>query len=390
MLDQPEIFDGSDRWLEFWMRDGALEDPNDYHELYPLVKLEAAPFAHVAHRLKTPAALRGETSEPILTVGNEGDGAAVFFEDTGGVVDYSYDAETNVGHDLTLNVTNSRFVTVEMGSTEYISFDRNLSVGSNETKTVSFDSDTTVGSNRTMNIAGNSITRDGVNIQIEAGNDLSLSSQEPVQLQEGVFVSTDPNDLLKVNGAVTMKPMSPGTPATAQYGKLFVNNADGKLYFIDTAGMLHDLMAVTSDRITFSVKRDTSYAWSSSSSFETIDFSSNTTIWDNTGGGFNDKDSAFVAPADGLYTFHGSIFFTDLAKGDLIAAAINIDGRRYRADAKTSSGTDESVRANITVYLQADDEVTLEGYVQTASSVNVFGDANGAEAFTYFNGARVD
>ena len=59
--------------------------------------------------------------------------------------------------------------------------------------------------------------------------------------------------------------------------------------------------------------------------------------------------------------FHGAIFFTGLAKGDFIAAAINAAGKRYHGDATTAAGTDESVRANITVYLQADERSDAGG-----------------------------
>jgi len=409
-----ELFDGSDRWLGIEIRNGQLDDPNDYHELSPWLKLEATPFAHAAYRLKTPAALRGETAEPTLTVGNTGAGAALYFEDEVGSVEYGYDADTSVAHDLTLDIGNSQFVTVDADSTEHITGDRTLTVENRETKTVGGNSDTTIGAARTALIGGqdeltvvgnstatvgghetkiiggNSTTTVGMDIKMAAANSMLLNAGQSVRLQNGVSVSNDPNDLLAIDGAVTLQPMT-DVPATAGSGKVFVNDADGKLYYIDTAGTVHDVTAVTDDRISFTVKRDAPYAWPTSTLFETVDFSSQSSEWDNTGGGYNDKNSTFVAPADGLYTFSGAIFFTDLSKGDLIAAAISAAGKRYRGDAKTAGGEDESVRAVVTVYLHAADTVTLEGYVSTtAPPVTVHGTASGTDAVTYFNGARVN
>ncbi len=314
-----EIFDGSDRWMEIGVRDGQLEDPNEYQALSPLIKLEATPFAHVAYRLKTPAALRSETTEPTLTVGNAGDGAAVYFEDTEGSVEYSYDAVTNVAHDSTLHVGNSQSVTINANSTEQVMRDQDVSVGMNRTTSVGAADEITVGLGRTttiggidettvgvhhLNVAAGSITHAGGTIAITNSDGIIvLSSPNLVRLQEGFRVYRDPNDLLTIDGAMTMGPMVEVPPATAGYGKVFVSNVDGKLYYIDTGGAVHDVTAVTDARISFSVKRDSSYAWPGSSSFETIDFDTGTSVWDNTGGGYSTKNSQFIARRMGCIRF---------------------------------------------------------------------------------------
>jgi hypothetical protein len=226
---------------------------------------------------------------------------------------------------------------------------------------------------------------------MHAGEDISMAADDLIHLQNKVSVSNDPNDLLKVNGAISMQVINLEPPLTSGYGKIFVSATDDKLYFLDSNGQLYDLTAVTSQRVSFSVKRDASYAWPTSSSFENVDFSTSTTILDNTGFGFNNKSGIFIAPADGIYTFHGAICFTSLAKGDEISAAINAAGIRYRADMTSASGGEETVRASITLYLNEDDQVTLEGYASPATPpVYSFGNPGSTEVFTFFAGARVD
>ena len=57
----------------------------------------------------------------------------------------------------------------------------------------------------------------------------------------------------------------------------------------------------------------------------------------------------------------------------------------------SAAGSEETARASITVYLNEDDQVTLEGYVSAAAPpVYAFGNAGSTEVFTYFAGARVD
>lgn len=394
-----DLFDGSDRWLWIWIRLGELEDPNDYTFLYPPTKLNAVPFAHLAHRLQTPAVLRSDTNEPLLTIANEGAGPEINFEGDTTLIKYGNDATIDIFDDYFLNIGDSLTRFISFDSTENIGNDRTITIDRNDSKTVGASSTTTVAVNRSTTVGGvSSISTGGdmnrtagQDLNLDAGRNIILAAEGLVRLQDDVSVSNDPNDLLKVEGAISMQPMGPHPPLTDGYGKLFVDRLDDKLYFLDSNGNLYDLSAVKESRVSFSVKRNASYNWPTSSTFETIDFSSDTTIWDNTGNGFKDKNNVFVAPADGLYTFHGIICFTTMVKGDLISAAISAAGRRYRGDMKTASGDTESVRVDITVYLTKDQEVILEGYVSTATPpVDVYGTISSTEAFTYFNGAKVD
>ena len=185
--------------------------------------------------------------------------------------------------------------TVVSHSSETVGGSRSILVGASETKTVQNSSTVTV-------------TDD---LRQTAGRDLVLAADREIQLSGRVkMTADDPNLTVFVDGAVNLQSL-PGVPSPDPlYGTLFVKNADGKLYYIDTGGAVHDLTVLSAGRCSFSAKRDTSYTWSTSSSFETIDFSSDTTEWDNTGDGFNDKNSTFVAPADGVYTFsRGNLFY---------------------------------------------------------------------------------
>jgi hypothetical protein len=402
-----DLFDGSDRWLSISIRPSELKDPNDYTFIYPLTKLNAVPFAHLAHRLQTPAVLRSDTNEPLLTIANEGAGPEINFEGDSTLIKYGNDATIDILDDYFVNIGDSMTQFIGFDSTENIGNDRTITIDRNESKTVGVNSQTIIAGERTLSIGaadetnvggvstistGGDMNRTaGQDLNLEAGRNINLLADGLVRLQRDVYVSNDHNDLLKVEGAISMQPMGPQPPLTDGYGKLFVDRLDDKLYFLDSNGNLYDLTAVKESRVSFSVKRNTPYNWPTSSTFETIDFSSDTTIWDNTGNGFKDKNSVFVAPADGLYTFHGVICFMSMVKGDLISAAISVAGRRYRGDMKTASGDTESVRVDITVYLGKDQEVILEGYVSTATPpVDVYGTISSTEAFTYFNGAKVD
>ena len=394
-----DLFDGSDRWLWIWIRPGELEDPNNYTPIYPLTKLNAVPFAHLAHRLQTPAVLRSDTNEPLLTIANEGAGPEINFEGDSTLIKYGNDATIDIPDDYLVNIGDSLTRFIGFDSTEDIGHDRSLTVGQHEVKNIGANSSITVAVNRSTTVGGVSTTSSGgdmnrtagQDLNLEAGHNINLSADGLVRLQGDVYVSNDHNDLLKVDGAISIQPMGQQPPLTNGYGKLFVDRLDDKLYFLDSNGNLFDLTAAKGNRVSFSVKRNASYKWPTSSTFETIDFSSDTTIWDNTGNGFRDKNNVFVAPADGLYTFHGVICFKTMVKGDLISAAVSVAGRRYRGEIKTASGDTESVRVDITVYLTKDQQVKLEGYVSTATPpVDVYGTSSSTEAFTYFNGARVD
>ena len=149
----------------------------------------------------------------------------------------------------------------------------------------------------------------------------------------------------------------------------------------------------TATEVSFCVKRDAEYDWPDTASNRTIDFSSNSTVWSNIGGGWNTVGNVFIAPASGVYTFNGAIHFRGIAAGDLIYAAIMAGGKFYHGTWKDSSGRKEIVHVSITVHLNTGDRADLMGYASTTSSsslpASVYGNTNTSNAFTYFMGARV-
>jgi len=144
--------------------------------------------------------------------------------------------------------------------------------------------------------------------------------------------------------------------------------------------------ALPEQHVYFSVKRDASYAFPGSTITQ-IDFSSNSTVWENEGGGFHQASSMFIAPVSGIYTFHGCLNFDDLNTGDLIYAQFRVNSRYYNGPFRHVNGTTESVEVNITVHLDAGDGIQLWGYVSSMTA-SLYGNSTDY-AFTYFNGARV-
>jgi len=148
--------------------------------------------------------------------------------------------------------------------------------------------------------------------------------------------------------------------------------------------------ASTVTEVSFSVKRDAEYDWPSNGSVETIDFSSDSTVWSNKGGGYDTMNNRFIAPASGVYTFNGAISFRQIAVGDFIYASIVAGGKTYYGTRKNSSGTGELVHVSVTVHLNAGEEAYLKGYVNdTSPPASVYGNSSTTHAFTYFMGARV-
>jgi hypothetical protein len=146
----------------------------------------------------------------------------------------------------------------------------------------------------------------------------------------------------------------------------------------------------TAPEVSFCVKRDAAYDWPDNSTLQTIDFSSDSTVWSNKGGGYNTGNSRFIAPASGVYTFNGAIFFQRIAEGDMIYAAINADGKLYYGTWKYSSSPYEIVHVSVTVHLDAGEDAYLKGYVSAASQPAIVnGDSGTSYALTYFMGARV-
>jgi hypothetical protein len=402
-----DLFDGSDRWLRIGIRPGKLKDPNDYTYIYPPTKLTAAPFAHLAHRLRTPAVLRSDTNEPVLTVANEGSGPEVYFEGDSTLIKYGNDATIDILDDYFLNIADSQTRSVGFDSTENISHDRTLTVDHDESKSIGANSTTTVTLNRSSTVGVSdetlvgaaSTVSSGANMNRSAGKDLNLEAGRHINLTANGEIKTlslvrmmgaDPNQALLVDGVLSLKPKTDLPPANGAYGMLYVK--DGKLYYQDdddffliTAG------GATPQPICFSVKRDTSYDWPEDGMPHVVDFGKGSTVWYSAGGGFDPATSSFTAPTQGIYSFNGAVTFTNLSGNDQIYAELQCGPRTYRGDYKFVRAYTESATVNVTVHLEPGDVVRLWAFVWAVSPpVEVFGNSSPTHAFTYFNGAKVN
>jgi hypothetical protein len=144
------------------------------------------------------------------------------------------------------------------------------------------------------------------------------------------------------------------------------------------------------DEVYFSVKRDASYDWPSNGTAEIVDFSSNSTIWSNVGGGFDQSSSTFSAPVSGTCTFHGAVNFRSIAAGDLIYAEMRVAGKYYRGSFVRASGIIQTVQVDVTVHLNAGELAFLQAHVSAASApASAYGNGNTTFAFTHFSGALV-
>jgi hypothetical protein len=144
------------------------------------------------------------------------------------------------------------------------------------------------------------------------------------------------------------------------------------------------------NEIYFSVKRSADYNWPSNGAWLKVDFSSDSNVWSNVGGGFNAATSTFTAPIAGTYTFHGAIYFTNLTAGDMIYVQIAVGGKYYDGEYRKASGNFELIVSSITVHLNQGQTAQLYGYVSAASPpAQVYGNSSTSYAFTYLAGARV-
>ncbi len=193
--EKGELFDGSDRWLEIWMRDGQLEDPNDYTYLKPFVKLEATPFAHVAHRLEPPETLEADLAEPVLHVINTGSGPTIA---SGGDVSLY---EPNVvgsgestirfegsGTLLTVNnmqvsVGNDRQTTVSGDDVTFVGTSSTTDIGMTRTTAVGVNDQTTVGGSSSLNVGGALSQSAGMDMDLSAGGDMGLEAGQNMGLE---------------------------------------------------------------------------------------------------------------------------------------------------------------------------------------------------------------
>lgn len=144
------------------------------------------------------------------------------------------------------------------------------------------------------------------------------------------------------------------------------------------------------DQVYFSVKRDASYNWPTNGSVQTVDFSTNSTVWENVGGGFNQVSSTFIAPVSGMYSLHGAVNFRSVSVGDMVYVELYVGGKYYRGTHVRANGTPNSCEVHVSVYLDSGQGAMLRGYVNAASPpASVYGNSSATFAFTHFSGALV-
>lgn len=292
-----------------------------------------------------------------------------------GYVEYGTDADISIGGNRTTIISGTDGVTVTSNKSETVGGSRSIVVGTHETKIV----------NNTSNLTASD------DVKRTAGRDVALAAGRDIQLSGSVRITAaDPNLAVFVDGGINLQPKEGLPPVNSQHGTLFYRN--GQLYFRDQ----DELFAIStvnpvSIPVTFSVKRDAVFDWPVNGTVQVIDFSSGSTVWDNTGSGFNQPANRFETPVDGLYSFTGVVQFRNLTAGDQIYAEFQAGSKYYRGDHKYASGSTESVQMRITVPLKTGDVVRLRAYVSaTSPPAQVYGNASTSYAFTYFNGARVN
>ena len=117
----------------------------------------------------------------------------------------------------------------------------------------------------------------------------------------------------------------------------------------------------TATEVSFCVKRDAEYDWPDTGSERVIDFSSDSTVWYNNGGGWDTLNNRFIAPASGVYMFNGAINFYGLTEGSRIHAKIRAGGKNYYGTIDDSAGPSKTGLVSVTVHLNSGDSVYLEG-----------------------------
>jgi len=80
------VFDGTERWLEVYMRPGDFNDPCGYQILWPRQKITPTPYALYAKStaLDIPLSISGSSSEPIIRCDNDGSGHGIWGENHAG------------------------------------------------------------------------------------------------------------------------------------------------------------------------------------------------------------------------------------------------------------------------------------------------------------------
>lgn len=181
----------------------------------------------------------------------------------------------------------------------------------------------------------------------------------------------DPGATLEVNGQVRI---SGGTPA------------EGEVLTSDGTGLA--TWEPLASRIYFEVKKSTAITWGGPDS-QLLDFSSGAQVWENQGNDFNLSTNTFTAPEDGIYAFHGVIYFLDMTAGTRIYAMLNAGNRWYEGAWAYCNGAYQGVTISMTLYLSSGQTAQLWGHCNDAGA-RVSGNTSTTHAYTWFSGAKVN
>lgn len=190
--------------------------------------------------------------------------------------------------------------------------------------------------------------------------------------------TTNPSAKLEVAGQVKI---TGGSPAA---GKVLTSDAGGLATW-------EPVPVPAVNQIYFEVKRDASYNWPVDGEEQKINFSTNSTIWENKGGAFDQATSTFTAPEDGIYSFKGTIHFTKLNDGSLIYAYLLAGKKKYMGNQKKSARSEENTEISLTLFLLKNETAQLWGFViNPVPPTELYGTSSADGAFTYFTGAKVN
>jgi hypothetical protein len=261
-----------------------------------------------------------------------------------------------------------------------------------------------------MHVHGNPVTSRGqLSLSAPSGEDIFLSFYESDIFKSYLWYDVSDEDLRLQNftsGELNLQPYGGevGIGTNSPRATLEINGqvmitggspAAGQVLTSDANGLAtwEPPPTSTEDYVCFEVKRNAVYTWPTNASVQPVDFSTNSTVWRNDGGAFNQSNSRFTAPENGIYTFHGKIDFRNLTTGSLIYAFIRISGgtKNFYGTYSYANNTNEGAEVSVTLYMSAGQYAELWGYVNTGTPpAQVYANTSATYAFTWFTGAKVN